>query len=45
MSESLRKKGIPAATIGAVMMLMAPLLLQTALAAPTIHGPINCTVT
>ena len=45
MSESLRKKGIPAATIGAVMMLMAPMLLQGALAAPTIHGPINCTVT
>jgi hypothetical protein len=45
MSETLKKKGIPIATIGAVLVLMAPMLLQVVLAAPRIHGPINCDVT
>jgi hypothetical protein len=45
MSESIKKIGIPSATMGAAILLMAPLLLQGALAAPTLHGPINCSVT
>jgi hypothetical protein len=45
MSESITKIGIPTGTIGAAVMLMAPLLLQGAFAAPTVHGPINCSVT
>jgi hypothetical protein len=45
MSESMKKVGIPSATMGAAILLMAPMLLQGALAAPTVHGPINCSVT
>jgi hypothetical protein len=43
MSENLKKIGIPIATIAAVTMLMAPMLLQGALAAPRIHAG-ECTV-
>jgi hypothetical protein len=46
MSEAIKKIGIPTtATITVALMLMSPMLLQTALAAPTVHGPINCSVT
>ena len=38
MSESIRKIGIPTATIGAAIMMLAPVLLQGAFAAPTIHA-------
>jgi hypothetical protein len=38
MSESIKKIGIPTATIGAAIMMLAPMLLQGAFAAPTIHG-------
>jgi hypothetical protein len=45
MSESLKKIGIPTtATIGAVIMLTAPMLLQGAFAAPTLHGPFTCQI-
>ena len=45
MSESLKRIGIPTTTIGAAaMLLMAPMLLQGAFAAPTLHGPIVCAV-
>ena len=47
MTGNSMKIGIPAATatMAAALMLMSPMLLQAALAAPTVHGPINCTVT
>jgi hypothetical protein len=38
MSESIKKIGIPTATIGAAIMMLAPVLLQGAFAAPTIHA-------
>jgi hypothetical protein len=38
MSESIKKIGVPSATIGAAIMLMAPMLLQGALAAPTLKS-------
>jgi len=38
MSENVKKIGIGTATIAAGLMLMAPMLLQGALAAPRIHG-------
>jgi hypothetical protein len=47
MSESIRKKiGLPSATMGAAIMLvmMAPMLLQGAFAAPTLRGPIRCEI-
>jgi hypothetical protein len=45
MSESIKKIGIPSGTIGVAIMLMAPMLLQGAFAAPKVHGPIDCSVT
>lgn len=45
MQNRLKHVGIPSATMGAAILMMAPMLLQGALAAPTVHGPINCSVT
>jgi hypothetical protein len=44
MSVGLKKVGIPSATIGAALLLMGPMLLQGALAAPTLHGPFTCSI-
>ena len=47
MTGNSMKIGVPAATatIVSALMLMAPMLLQAAQSTPTVHGPINCTVT
>jgi hypothetical protein len=45
MSESIKKIGVSSvATIGAAIMLMAPILLQGAFAALTLHAPIQCEI-
>ena len=45
MTGNVKKIGIPTTGIGAAILLVAPMLLQGAFAAPTLHGPIACSVT
>ena len=45
MTGNVKKIGIPTTGIGAAILLVAPMLLQGASAAPTLHGPIACSVT
>jgi hypothetical protein len=45
MTANINKIGIPSATIAAsALLLMAPMLLQGAFAAPTLHGPFTCAI-
>lgn len=45
MSESIKKIGVATLAVTSALVLMGPMLLTGAFAAPKLHGPIECTIT